>query len=605
MKKKLLSITNFLLIACMCILMLPVTAFAGNSMTGQTVILYTANLRGNINVLPQIAQLKAEYEAEGAEVILVDAGNYLQGTVYSTYDSGKTVVSLMEQTGYDVVTVGSHEFDFGTGTIGVDQHGILFQDDTFGKFFTEASFDGISSNIMITKNGSAVNVYNANAVVTTSSGLKIGFYGICDPNTVNQVLETNLTDLSFSAPVSTAATQKQALAACDLTVCLSNAGTLSTDAADVLIDINANAGLKVGKIVLDSTGKVVASESIDLSGVSSNAAVKAAVDSYKATVDAAYPASSIAKNNVTLNGSMEAVRSQETNLGDLWTDALLWFAKEGGIANYYDPDEIAAGNSGIQMDADHVVAVWNGGNLRDYLNSGDVTAKDLARVLPYPNKVAVVYLSGAQLLEMLESATQGLPYSGTTSDACASFAQVAGIKYSVDTAKKYDAGEAYGKHWFEANSINRVSITEINGKPFDKDAVYAVITSNAIYNGMDSNYICADKDATLSTITSATVRDVVWMYIQQKLGGVIGNEYAQPQGRITITASEPENNGNGNGDGSGNGNGNVATDPDEIPVNKGEESPKSGDSTAPLTLMAFTALSGVILIKVLMKRKSN
>lgn len=62
------------------------------------------------------------------------------------------------------------------------------------------------------------------------------------------------------------------------------------------------------------------------------------------------------------------------------------------------------------MDADHIVALWNGGNLRADIAVGKFGAAELAAVLPYPNKVAVIYMSGAQLLEALEAASQALPY---------------------------------------------------------------------------------------------------------------------------------------------------------------------------------------------------
>ncbi|MFR6376417.1 MAG: 5'-nucleotidase C-terminal domain-containing protein [Oscillospiraceae bacterium] len=109
-----------------------------------------------------------------------------------------------------------------------------------------------------------------------------------------------------------------------------------------------------------------------------------------------------------------------------------------------------------------------------------------ALVLPFPNKVAVVYMSGAQLLEALEAASQALPYTAETADACASLMQVSGLTYTVDTAKAYDALEAYGDHWFTAGSVSRVSISDVNGQPFDETATYAVVTSNANFSGMDS-----------------------------------------------------------------------------------------------------------------------
>ncbi len=240
---------------------------------------------------------------------------------------------------------------------------------------------------------------------------------------------------------------------------------------------------------------------------------------------------------VTLKGADNAARAGETNLGDLWTDALRWFAVSGTINEYFEEDDVAAGNTAVAVDADHVVALWNGGNLRDDIAEGKFGAEDLAKVLPYPNKVAVVYMTGAQLSEALEAASYGIPCSSSTVDACASFMQVSGLKYTVDAAKAYDKGEAYGKFWFKANSVKRVSITEVNGKACEADALYAVITSNANFNGMDSSYVfkaAAEADMRCA-ITTAVVRDVIWMYLTKELNNQVGSTYAEPQGRITVS----------------------------------------------------------------------
>ena len=157
-------------------------------------------------------------------------------------------------------------------------------------------------------------------------------------------------------------------------------------------------------------------------------------------------------------------------------------------------------------------------------------------MLPYPNKVAVVYMTGAQLLEALEAASQGLPYGEETAAACAALMQVSGLTYTVDTSKAYDQGEAYGDNWFVAASLNRVSIGDINGQAFDPDALYAVITSNANMNGMDSSYMFkqAAEENEKSTVTTAVVRDVIWMYLAEELGNVVSQDYAEAQGRIVI-----------------------------------------------------------------------
>ena len=251
-----------------------------------------------------------------------------------------------------------------------------------------------------------------------------------------------------------------------------------------------------------------------------------------------------AYSEVKLSGGDDAARKRETNLGDLWTDALRWFAASGKINEYFEEDDVTAGNNAIAVDADHIVALWNGGNLRADIEVGKFGAVDLANVLPYPNKVAVVYMTGAQLTEALEAAAQGLPYNSTSADACASFMQVSGLNYTLDLGKAYDKGEAYGNHWFKANSVNRVTITEVNGKAYDAAATYAVITSNSNFNGMDSSYMfkAAAAENEKSTITTAVVRDIVWMYIDEELNNVVGDEYAAAQGRIKTVFTDAHGN---------------------------------------------------------------
>ena len=245
---------------------------------------------------------------------------------------------------------------------------------------------------------------------------------------------------------------------------------------------------------------------------------------------------------VTLRGAQDAARQAETNLGDLWTDALRWFATSGRINSYFEEDDVTAGNASLAVDAAHTVALWNGGNLRADIPEGKFGAAELAAVLPYPNRVAVVYLSGAELLEALEAAAQGLPYSADSAEACASFMQVSGLVYTVAANRDYDRGEAYNEHWYEAASVQRVRIESVNGQAFDAAATYAVVTSNANFNGMDASYVFARASAAdaRSAITTAVVRDVVWMYIAEELGNTVDERYREAQGRITIEAAAPE-----------------------------------------------------------------
>ena len=251
-------------------------------------------------------------------------------------------------------------------------------------------------------------------------------------------------------------------------------------------------------------------EEVTLSGSNETVAALAA-----AAKEAAGEA--VGKSEVILNGADSVNWNQESNLGDLTTDALVWYAK-----NYID---------GIDANLP-VVAIQNGGNCDHFLYTGEIAEVDLLKALPFsPMGIGVLNVTGEQLLETIEAATQ--------SEDCPGFAQVSGLTYTLNTAAEYDAGEAYG-NFFETDSINRVTITSVNGKNFDPAATYALVCDNFLLNGNDTYYTLknvkeAEGAVYVNNGNGVKVRDAVAMYIKEALNGVIGSDYAKPQGRITIT----------------------------------------------------------------------
>ena len=162
--------------------------------------------------------------------------------------------------------------------------------------------------------------------------------------------------------------------------------------------------------------------------------------------------------------------------------------------------------------------------------------------MPFPNTVAIIYITGAELLEQLEAAAQGLPLTAETYALTASFMHVSGIEYTIDTTRAFNPGEPFrDRIWYTAQSVERVSITSINGAAFDPSAIYAVITSNANFNGMDISYILAERASDTqfhSTITTARVTDdAVMGFIASLPNATIGAQHAALQGRITVTGA--------------------------------------------------------------------
>ena len=154
------------LLAMAMVLSLTVTSFAADTaadakaeMAGKTVILHTNDVHGAVEGYAYIAQLKADYEAKGAEVILVDAGDFSQGTTYVSSTKGADAVTMMNAAGYDVVTLGNHEFDYGYAQLKENM--------------SKAKFKVVCADVF---NEDGTPIFDANYTYTTKSGVKVGFF---------------------------------------------------------------------------------------------------------------------------------------------------------------------------------------------------------------------------------------------------------------------------------------------------------------------------------------------------------------------------------------------------------------------------------------------
>ncbi len=501
------------------------------TMAGKTVILHTNDVHGAVDGYAYIAQLKADYEAKGAEVILVDAGDYSQGKTYVSVTKGADAVTMMNAAGYDVVTLGNHEFDYGYAQLKENM--------------SKAKFKVVCADVF---NEDGTPIFDANYTYTTKSGVKVGFFGMETPETqtkANPALIKGLTFATGDAFTKAAADQVAALKDADVVICLAHLGIdaesapyRSTDlyaavkGIDFIIDGHSHtvmtkgekgepiqstgtAFANIGVIVIDNATKKIESNSLFeiKEDTAKDATVAAAAKTIVDRVDAEYDVV-FAKSEVTLNGAKapNGNRDSETNNGDLITDAMLW--------------KVMQNKEGLTVDADHVVAITNGGGIRAAIEPGDVTKKDINTVLPFGNTVVTIYITGEELLEVLEASTYSLPVGG--------FPQVAGINYTISTAVAYDANaETYpASTYYGPKSINRVTINSINGKEFKADDTYAVVTNDFSAAGGDTYY--AFKAATAKFDTGIPLDEAVMEYVTTELKGVIGAQYAAPQGRILL-----------------------------------------------------------------------
>lgn len=507
------------------------TTSTTKDLTGHIVILHTNDVHGGIAGYAKLAAVKESYTASGAYTLLVDAGDYIQGDPTVSASQGKTAIELMNSTGYDAATVGNHEFDYGYANLKT--------------ISAQANFPILAANVQY--NGATA--FDSHTIFTAANGKKIGVFGLETPETATKAHPAKIQGVTFVGGqdmMKLAQTEVDTLkaAGCDYVICLGHLGIDAESTGNRSIDVlNAVTGIdvfidghshstldqikaatngtgKVGKAYLTSTGTKLANVgvvdiapdgTITTSNVpldtltAENADTAAVIQRIQQQIDADYGAV-FAQSEVQLNGEKAQVRTGETNLGDLITDAMLW----------------QAGTLGEKVDA----AVNNGGGIRASLSVGGLTKKDINTVLPFGNTLYLVKLTGAQLLEALEASTCSLP------ESIGAFPQVSGIEYTVNTGAKFSSTENYpGSTYGKPNAVNRVTIQSVGGAAFDPAETYTIVTNDFLGAGGDTYYTF--KSSPVGYDTGVPLDEVLMDYITAQCKGTITKAaYGQTAGRI-------------------------------------------------------------------------
>ncbi|WP_027216452.1 bifunctional metallophosphatase/5'-nucleotidase [Butyrivibrio fibrisolvens] len=504
-------------------------------LSGKTIIIHTNDIHGAISRYAYVASLRDNLKGRGADVILVDAGDFSQGTPYVSTTKGLDAITMMNAAGYDFVTLGNHEFDYGY--------------DQLRSNLNFAKFKVLCANIL---NPDGNNLFTPNAIYTGPSGLRIGFFGMETPETRTKVNPSMIKGLNFlnksdnyvcaQAQVDELKTQ-----GADLVICLSHLGVDEESALDGNRSVDLYANTNGIDFMIDGHSHTVmtagsAGEPVQSTGtkcdnigiVQIDNATKTIDDHYLITLEnLAQEVTTSANANlifqrvnseydkvlghtaIDLNGQKDpGNRTQETNLGDLITDALKW--------------SVLKEKDALSVDEDHVVAITNGGGIRASIDAGAITKNDINTVLPFGNTVAVVYVTGEELLEVLEASTFCTP------SAIGGYPQTSGIKFTIDTTKPYQQGEAYpDSTYYAPAAITRVTIESINGKPFSLTDTYAVITNNFCAAGGDTYYRFLSASDQFDT--GIVMDEAVMEYVSEVLGGnVTADKYGDVRGDQTI-----------------------------------------------------------------------
>lgn len=463
-------------IAAFLILMTVFTGYASEwtipmegSMSGQTVIIHTNDSHGRgvadggnkVMGFAAVSALKKRYEAAGANVLLLDAGDTLHGLPFATLSKGGSVVKLMNMAGYDAMTPGNHDFNYGS--------------DYLAEISEQMDYPLISANAMIKDTGKTL--LPANTIIE-KNGIKYGIFGLTTPETSTKTKPDNVAGIRFDSPVEAAKRQVTELKAAgvDYIIALAHVGLLENseyttemvakqvEGIDVIIDGHSHTylkdGLWAGDTLIASTGNYLQAVGVvTMKADGSKTAVLVTQEEFTEQDDSisqaakeiqeeqdAMLAEVIGHTDVALDGEYMHVRREETNLGNLAADA-------------------------IREETGADIAMINGGGIRATVQAGEITKKDLVSVFPFGNYVVTKKISGKVLKEFLEAGFDTYP------EKKGGFPQLSGVTVSFDSSKP--AG-------------SRVQSVTVQGKALDENQTYLFAANDYIMSGGDSYTMLSD-----------------------------------------------------------------------------------------------------------------
>ncbi|MCB0200296.1 MAG: 5'-nucleotidase C-terminal domain-containing protein [Anaerolineae bacterium] len=472
-----------------------------------------------------------DVEAEGGNVLLVDAGDSFQGTLWFNYYQGLEEAHFMNLLGYDAAAIGNHEFDSGPPAL--------------ANFITEADFPVLSANIDASAQVSLTGLIEPYTVIDVD-GESIGVFGLTTEETSNISSpgpDVVFTDHTAAAEATVATLQGMGV---NKIVALTHLGydvdlplAAAVSGIDVIVGghshtplgpmpdpqgpyptvVTSPAGEPVlvvsawewGKylgrldVTFDSAGVVQSYNGDPMimdASVQDDPAIAAEVAVWGEPL-IGLQNTVVAATDVDLDGERQDVRTQETNLADLICDAMLWQTE--GVGSQ--------------------ICITNGGGIRASIQTGDITIGNILTVLPFGNTVATMGLLGSDVIAALENGVS----QWNPSAPPGRFAQVGGMRYS------FDPDRPSGDRIMSAEVMN----PDGSYTPIDPDQVYIVTTNDFLRRGGDGYAVFAEN-AIDPYDTWAVMADSVVDYIQQFLGGTVTADAYPPGGEGRITQVTPD-----------------------------------------------------------------
>ena len=481
-------------------------------------ILYTNDVHTYIdNKSPKptyaaIAALKKSIEDTGRDVLLVDAGDHIQGTAYGSMDDGATIIELMNEAGYDLATPGNHEFDYGMARAKA--------------VIQEADFPYVSCNWVDLRTG--FNVLPSVKFFFVG-GRKIAFVGVTTPETF-----TKSTPAYFMNDAQTKyiydilggedgqklydavqkAIDKAEFWGADTIIGLGHLGVdpssspwtseeviAHTHGFTAFIDGHSHT-VMANKQVTDASGKAVTLtqtgsyfKNIGKMTVGADSTITTELINTYEGLDAAVAAT--ASNWISAVDDMlgeeiavgdtkfyindpatgkRRIRSGETNLGDFVAD---------GIYTYFNEIE--------ELHCD--IAIMNGGGIRTDVEAGPWSFKTCKTVSPFGNVACLMSVTGQQIQDALEF---GARFAGAEGKENGGFLQVAGARYTIHPMIPNTVQTDDKNVWIGSATTPRVSNVEIYDKttgtyqPLDPNATYALAGMNYTLRNLGDGFAMFD-----------------------------------------------------------------------------------------------------------------
>ena len=477
-------------------------------------------------------------EGLGYDVFLVDCGDAIQGGPIGTFSDGEFIIDIMNYVGYDLATIGNHEFDYGM--------------DRFMELVELADFPYISCNFATLDGESVLGDY----YMAQLGGYNIAFIGVSTPETFTKSTPTYFEDEEGNIIYSFYEGENGQLLynrvqlvvdsaraeGADVVIAMCHLGIdevsmpytsadliTNTTGIDVVLDAHSHT-VEAGSVVLNKDGEevlwtstgtklanigvlIIDEEGTIQSGLidtleEKDADVAAFIDEINSSLEEVL-SQVVAHTDVDLvvndpETGVRLIRSTGTNLGDLCADAYRTITG-----------------------AD--IAFVNGGGVRADIAAGDITYGQLLSVFPFGNALCVKEVDGQTILDALEHGARALP------GELGGFLQVSGLTYTIDLNVDSTVVANDQNFFLGVTGDRRVKDVMVNGEPLDPEKVYTVASTDYILSNKGDGYIMFVDYPEVSTYAMLD-NQVLVVYVEECLSGSVGEEYSDPygEGRVTI-----------------------------------------------------------------------